>query len=97
MNSLQGREARCQAAIAKLRSLQFVTCPVSWIWDGTGKNAHNGVSVPTPLRSVDLWVMHRAEVEGATQACRPSMRPIYVHALTPEHASWSNMNKPLTI
>ena len=62
----QGGEAMREAAVTKFGSLQFVNGPVRWIWDGAGKSFHTGVSVPTPVWTVDLWVMHRAYTEGAT-------------------------------
>ena len=59
----QGCKTARETAIAEVCSMKFVNGPVRCIWE-TRKSCHNGVSVPTPLSPVDLWVMHRV-VPGA--------------------------------
>ena len=59
----KGGQATSEAVVSELGSFQFVNGPVRWLWSGAGKSFHTGVSVPTRVRPVDLWVMHRAEAK----------------------------------
>ena len=75
-----GCKTPSEAAITDVCRLTFANSPVRWIWKRV-ESCHTGVSLPTPVSPVDLWVMDRALCWGRFSC--PAIRPVAPVHLTP--------------